>query len=67
MPPTDRRTEGMMSSTRLDQTDVLETIRRAREVRAEARRLIEQARQARETAAIITSVRARSDLRDTSS
>jgi hypothetical protein len=57
----------MMSNTRMHQIDVLETIRRAREVRAEARRLIEQARQARETAAIITSVRARSDLRDTSS
>jgi hypothetical protein len=51
---------------RLDQLDALETIRRAREVQAEARPLIAQARQARETAAIIAGVPARSDLRDTS-
>jgi hypothetical protein len=43
----------------------LETIRRAREVRAETRRLIEQARQARETAAIIACVPARFDPWDT--
>jgi len=57
-----RRPEGMMSNTRMDQIDVLdvlETIRRAREVRAETQRLIEQARQARETAAIIAGVPAR--------
>jgi hypothetical protein len=60
-----RRTEGMRSNARLDQIDVLETIRRAREVRAEARRLIEQARQAREMAAIIGGVPVRSCLWDT--
>jgi hypothetical protein len=68
--PADRRSTErmmrMMSYTRLDQIDIEETIRRAREVRAEARQLIEHARQVRETAAIITGVRVRSDLRDTS-
>jgi hypothetical protein len=57
-----RRTEVMMSNTRGDQIDVLETIRRAREVRAASRRLIEQARQARETAAITAGVPARSSV-----
>jgi hypothetical protein len=61
-----RRTERMMmSNTRMDQIDVLETIRRAREVREETRRLIEQARQARETAAITAGVPAIFDLWDT--
>jgi deoxycytidylate deaminase len=66
MTPGDRRrTEGRMSNTRLNQLDPQETIHRAREVRAEARRLIEHARQVRETAAIITGVPVRSDLWDT--
>jgi hypothetical protein len=55
-----RRTERMMSNTQMDQLDVLETIRRAREIRAETRRLIEQARQARDGAAIIAGVPIRS-------
>jgi deoxycytidylate deaminase len=65
-PPADRRrTERMRSNTRLNQLDPQETIRRARAVRAESRRLIEQARQVRETTAITAGVPARSDLWDT--
>jgi hypothetical protein len=56
----------MSSNTRLDQLDALETITRAREVRAETQRLIEQAWQARETAATLAGVPARSGLWDTS-
>jgi len=58
-PAARRRTKGLMSDTRLDQMDAEETIRRAREVRAETRRLIEQARKARQTAASIGGVPAR--------
>jgi hypothetical protein len=54
-----RRIQRMMSNTRPDQLDVLETIRRAREIRAETRRLIAWARQVRETAAITAGVPAR--------
>jgi hypothetical protein len=56
-----RRPKRRMWNTRLDQAEGLETIRRARETRAEARRVIEQARQGRETTVtIIAGVPARS-------